>query len=72
MELFEIVEKAKPIKFVKSYSKYGTESWLCPNCRRKIKKNGNTTIIIVLSVVRKLNGVIKNESTEMGFYKSRI
>lgn len=34
----ELVEKAIPIKFVKSYSKYGTESWLCPNCRRKLKR----------------------------------
>lgn len=34
----ELVEKATPIKFVKSYSKYGTESWLCPSCRRKLKK----------------------------------
>ena len=34
----QLVEKAKPIKFVKSYSKYGTESWLCPSCRRKLKR----------------------------------
>lgn len=34
----ELVEKATPIKFVKSYSKYGKESWLCPSCRRKLKK----------------------------------
>ena len=34
----ELVEKAIPIKFVKSYSKNGTESWLCPNCRRKLKR----------------------------------
>ena len=36
--LQELVDKAIPIKFVKSYSKYGTESWLCPSCRRKLKK----------------------------------
>ena len=34
----QLVEKATPIKFVKSYSKYGTESWLCPSCRRKLKR----------------------------------
>ena len=28
----DLVEKEIPIKFVKSYSKHGTESWLCPNC----------------------------------------
>lgn len=36
--LKELVEKATPIKFVKSYSKYSKESWLCPSCRRKLKK----------------------------------
>lgn len=34
----ELVEKETPVKFVKSYSRYGTESWLCPNCRRKLKR----------------------------------
>lgn len=34
----DLVEKEIPIKFVKSYSKHGTESWLCPNCRRKLKR----------------------------------
>lgn len=36
--LKELVDKATPIKFVKSYSKHGTESWLCPSCRRKLKR----------------------------------
>lgn len=36
--LKELVEKATPCKFVKSYSQYGTETWLCPNCRRKLKR----------------------------------
>lgn len=36
--LQRLVDKATPRKFVKSYSQYGTETWLCPNCRRKLKR----------------------------------
>lgn len=36
--LKELVDKATPCKFVKSYSQHGTETWLCPNCRRKLKR----------------------------------
>ena len=39
IELIEyIVNKEIPCKFIKSYSRNGTETWLCPNCRRKLKR----------------------------------